>query len=339
MKSYYRPLAQTDAARPQGALPLAGHARIWFDRVAFLRRGEAARIVPASSIPQQMQDKLSATRVAPAGLSFEKPVLMGVLNTTPDSFSDGGRFDTLQAARAHAAEMVAQGADMLDVGGESTRPGAALVPAHEELSRTAPIISALKEAGVGVPISIDTRKAVVAEGALAAGANVLNDVSAFSFDAQMLDIARKSGAPICLMHAQGDPRTMQKDPRYDDVVLDVYDYLEDRVSLALEAGLARYQLIIDPGIGFGKTADHNLALIRGLSLFHGLGCPILLGVSRKRFIGTIGNAPDPAKRAAGSVAVALNGLSQAVQIIRAHDIEPHAQAFALWDAMLNKELD
>jgi len=339
MTSYYRPIPQTDAARPEGALPLAGHARIWFDRVEQLRRGEASQILPASAVPQDLREKLCAQRVAPAGLSFDSPVLMGVLNTTPDSFSDGGRFETLQAACAHAAEMILQGADMLDVGGESTRPGAVLVPAEEELSRTVPIIGALKEAGSTVPISIDTRKSAVAEGALAAGASVLNDVSALSFDAQMLEIARKSGAPICLMHAQGDPRSMQKDPRYDDVLLDVYDYLEERVCMAVQAGLSRDQLIIDPGIGFGKTADHNLALIRGLSLFHGLGCPILLGVSRKRFIGTIGNAPDPSSRAPGSVAVALHGLSQGVQIIRAHDIEPHAQAFALWEAMLNQGQD
>jgi dihydropteroate synthase len=339
MTSYYRPIAQTDAARPEGALPLAGHARIWFDRVEHLQRGEASQILPASAVPQDLRERLCAKRAAPAGLSFDRPVLMGVLNTTPDSFSDGGKFDTLQAACAHGAEMVLEGADMLDVGGESTRPGAVLVPAEEELSRTVPIIGALKEAGIAVPISIDTRKAAVAEGALAAGASVLNDVSALSFDAQMVEIARKSGAPICLMHAQGDPRSMQKDPRYDDVLLDVYDYLEKRICVAVQAGLSRDQLIIDPGIGFGKTAEHNLALIRGLSLFHGLGCPVLLGVSRKRFIGTIGNAPEPARRAAGSVAVALNGLSQAVQIIRAHDIEPHAQAFALWAAMLNKEQD
>ena len=318
-------------------MPLAGHARIWFDRVEVLRRREASQILPASVLPQELRDRLCAKRVAPVGLSYERPVLMGVLNTTPDSFSDGGKFDTVQAACAHAREMVAQGAQMLDVGGESTRPGAVLVPAEEELARTAPIISALREAGIALPISIDTRKAAVADGALAAGANMLNDISALSFDAQMIDVVRESGAPICLMHAQGDPRSMQKDPRYDDVLLDVYDYLAERVSMALEAGLSRDQLIIDPGIGFGKTAEHNLALIGGLSLFHGLGCPVLLGVSRKRFIGTIGNAPDPAQRAAGSVAVALNGLSQAVQIIRAHDIGAHAQAFALWEAMLNKE--
>lgn len=337
MTRYYRPIAQTDVARPDGALPLAGHARIWFDRVEVLRREGASEILPVSVLPDAVQQKFSAKRVAPTGLTFGRPILMGVLNTTPDSFSDGGKFDTLQAACAHAKEMVAQGADMLDVGGESTRPGAVLVPAEQELSRTMPIIEAMRGAEIVLPISIDTRKSAVARGAIAAGATFLNDISAMSFDAEMLDVARETGAPICLMHAQGDPRTMQKNPRYDNVLLDVYDYLEERLAISLDAGLTRDQIILDPGIGFGKTADHNLALINGLSLFHGLGCPLLLGVSRKRFIGTIGNAPDPSKRAAGSVAVALKGLSQAVQIIRAHDIEPHAQAFALWDAMLNHE--
>jgi len=188
-----------------------------------------------------------------------------------------GRFDTVQTACAHAAEMAAAGAHVIDVGGESTRPGAAFVPVEEELSRTAPIIEALAAAGITAPISIDTRKSAVAQ---------------------------ETGAPICLMHAQGDPRTMQQDP-------------QERLSVALEAGLPREQIILDPGIGFGKTAAHNLALINGLSLFHGLGCPLLLGVSRKRFIGTIGNAPEAAQRAPGSISVALKGLAQAVQIVRA----------------------
>ncbi len=337
MSPYFRPIARIDAARPADALPLAGHRRIWFNQVEILRRDGAAQVRPASVLPEEMRLRLTESRVAPAGLTFEHPVVMGVLNTTPDSFSDGGKFDTVQAACDHAAEMVAQGAHLLDVGGESTRPGAVLVPADEEVSRTVPVIEALRAANSTVPISIDTRKSKVAQAALVAGADLLNDVSAMSFDPQMLDVARKTGAPICLMHAQGDPRTMQESPCYEDVLLDVYDYLEARLQLALDAGIERAQIILDPGIGFGKTAAHNLALINGLSLFHGLGCPLLLGVSRKRFIGTIGKAPEAGKRAAGSVAVALKGVSQAVQMIRAHDIAEHTQAFALWEAMLNQE--
>ncbi len=337
MTLYYRPIARTDAARPEGALPLAGHPRIWFDQVEVLQRGAAPEVQSVSVLSDALRGRLTEQRSAPEGLTFERPILMGVLNTTPDSFSDGGKFDTVQTATIRAAEMVAQGAHLLDVGGESTRPGAQLVEVEKELSRTVPVIEALRAAGEDVPISIDTRKSAVALAALQAGAHLLNDVSAMSFDAEMLDVAKETGAPICLMHAQGDPRTMQKDPRYDNVLLDVYDYLEDRVQLALDAGLDRAQIILDPGIGFGKTAAHNLTLINGLSLFHGLGCPLLLGVSRKRFIGTIGNAPEASRRAPGSVTVALKGLSQAVQMIRAHDIEAHAQAFALWEAMLNQE--
>ena len=207
------------------------------------------------------------------------------------------------------------------------------MPEDEEIARTAPIISALRAAGVGATISIDTRKAAVAEAAFAAGANMLNDVSAMTFDGAMADTAARSGTPICLMHAQGDPETMQKNPHYDDVLLDVFDYLAARVAAAEAAGVAKDCIIVDPGVGFGKTQAHNLTLIRGLSLFHTLGCPILLGVSRKRFIGNIAGVARAEDRASGSVSVALEGIRQGVQIIRAHDIEAHQQAFALWRAL------
>ncbi|MEM9584217.1 MAG: dihydropteroate synthase [Pseudomonadota bacterium] len=330
---YYRPITQTDAFRPADALPLAGNPKVWFVMFERLQRGAASQLIPAPDVPEAVIAALTSPRADVAGLSMSAPKLMGVLNTTPDSFSDGGRFDTLDPAVSHAQQMRRDGADILDIGGESTRPGAAFVPAEDEIQRTVPVIRALRDAGVTAPISIDTRKAVVADAALDAGATMLNDVSALSFDAQMSEIAAKTAAPICLMHAQGDPKTMQDDPRYADVLLDVYDFLAGRIDVAVAAGIARNRIIIDPGIGFGKTAAHNLALIRGLSLFHALGCPILLGVSRKRFIGAIGNQPQADKRAPGSVAIALQGLMQGVQIVRAHDIEEHAQAFALWQAL------
>ncbi|MEM7469904.1 MAG: dihydropteroate synthase [Pseudomonadota bacterium] len=339
MTVYYRPIAQSDPARSENALPLAGNPWIWFDRAEQMGRDGSSQLVSVDEIPADLRERLIAPRPPVAGLEFNCPLLMAVLNTTPDSFSDGGRFDALEPAVGHARAMAAAGADILDIGGESTRPGAAFVPPEEEIARTAPVIAALRRAGLTQPISIDTRKAVVAKAALEAGASVLNDVSALSFDAQMSDIALKSNAPICLMHAQGDPKTMQDAPHYDDVLLDVYDYLAQTIERAVDAGIARDRIILDPGIGFGKTQEHNLRLIGGLSLFHGLGCPVLLGVSRKRFIGTIGNEPQADRRGPGSVAVALQGLSQAVQIIRAHDIEQHAQAFALWRAMLNQTQD
>jgi dihydropteroate synthase len=331
MSVYFRPIIQTDPKRPADAVLLHG-GPLWFDRVEPLERGVAHVLMPASELPSALLDQLSAPRVIPS-LPKGRAALMGVLNVTPDSFSDGGKFTAPQAAIAHAQAMVAAGADILDIGGESTRPGAALVPEEEEIARTAPIISALRAAGVGATISIDTRKAAVAEAALAAGANMLNDVSALTFDGAMAKTAARSGTPICLMHAQGDPETMQKNPHYDDVLLDVFDYLAARVAAAEAAGVAKDRIIVDPGVGFGKTQAHNLTLIRGLSLFHTLGCPILLGVSRKRFIGNIAGVTRAEDRASGSVSVAMEGIRQGVQIIRAHDIEVHHQAFALWRAL------
>ena len=221
----------------------------------------------------------------------------------------------------------------MDIGGESTRPGATEVSEDEEISRTAPVIAALREHGFDAPISIDTRKALVADQALESGADMLNDVSALAFDPAMVEVAEVSSAPICLMHAQGLPEDMQDDPRYNDVLLDVYDYLESRIALAEAHGVERANIIADPGIGFGKTLAHNLALIRGLSLFHGLGCALLLGVSRKRFIGTIGQAEQAQARMPGTLAVTLAGLNAGVQIHRVHDVAEISQGIRLWDAI------
>ena len=316
---------------PSNAVPLQG-GPLWFSQVEPLERGAQHALMPASELPSVIVDRLAAPRVLP-NLPKDRAAIMGVLNVTPDSFSDGGKFTAPDAAIAHARAMIAAGADLLDIGGESTRPGATLVPEAEEINRTAPVIEALRAAGVSAPISIDTRKAAVARAAIAAGGDMLNDVSAMLYDADMGDVARETGAPICLMHAQGDPKTMQDDPHYDHVLLDVFDHLADRVAVAVSKGVDASRIIIDPGVGFGKTQAHNLALIRGLSLFHTIGCPILLGVSRKRFIGNIGGVERAEDRASGSVSVALEGLRQGVQIIRAHDIDAHRQAFALWRAI------
>ena len=251
---------------------------------------------------------------------------MGILNVTPDSFSDGGRFDGAAAA-ASSARAMADDVSMIDIGGESTRPGATPVSVDEEISRTAPVLEALTE--LDVAKSIDTRNAVTARAALAAGAGLVNDVSAMTHDPGMAAAVAESGAPVCLMHAQGDPQTMQDAPRYEDVVLDVYDQLAARVQAAAAAGIPRARILVDPGIGFGKTLEHNLALLRRLSLFHGLGCAVLLGASRKRFIGTIGQAPEAQNRAPGSIAVALHGVTQGVQLLRVHDTAATAQALRL----------
>lgn len=259
--------------------------------------------------------------------------IMGILNVTPDSFSDGGEHFSLEDAVARARKMVDEGADILDIGGESTRPGADFVPAEEEIRRTVPVINAIRDSGLKTPISIDTRKAEVAQAAINAGANLFNDVSALTFDSDSLAVAAKLDANVCIMHATGDPKTMQDEPQYDDVLQEVYDYLESRIAACVAAGISPHKIMIDPGIGFGKTQAHNLTLLRGIAKFHDLDCPILLGVSRKRFIGTIGNEPDPARRAAGSIAVGLAAINQGVQILRVHDIRETKQAIALWMAV------
>ncbi|HPG23180.1 MAG TPA: dihydropteroate synthase, partial [Amaricoccus sp.] len=216
---------------------------------------------------------------------------------------------------------------------ESTRPGADDVPAEVEAGRVVPVIAALREAGIEAPISVDTRKASVAAEAFAAGAGLFNDVSALGFDPASLGLAAARGWPVCLMHAQGDPRTMQIAPHYDDVLLDVCDFLEARMAAAEAAGIPRERILLDPGIGFGKTVAHNLALVRGLSMLHGLGAAVLFGASRKRFIGTIGGADRPEARLPGSIAVALEALRQGVQVIRVHDVAETRQAMALWTAL------
>ena len=318
---YIRPVMQVGLGRPADAI-VCGAA--WFTHVEILSRGTAPQVVHATA--------LSKAERAPFLRDWSTPQIMGILNTTPDSFSDGGLHDALDAAVAFGQTLVGQGASILDIGGESTRPGAVPVSASDEIERTAPVIRDLRAAGVNAPISIDTRKAAVAEPALDAGATIVNDVSGFTFDPDLAPLCAARGVPVCVMHAQGDPQTMQDNPVYDDVLLDVYDFLAERIDSLEAMGIPKSNIIADPGIGFGKTLDHNLALLNRISLFHSLGVPVLLGVSRKRFIGTIGNAPDPLERAPGSVAVALAAIAQGVQIIRAHDVAAHAQAIALWRA-------
>ncbi|HEU0221500.1 MAG TPA: dihydropteroate synthase [Paracoccaceae bacterium] len=328
-KAYYRPMPCDPAAA--GALRLAGGGLHFASAERITRRGR--RIVPAGDIPPDKLARLTAPRPRLCGLDLARPRLMGILNVTPDSFSDGGLHVRPEDALARAEAMRAEGADLIDIGGESTRPGAEDVPEAEELRRTIPVIRALRAAGFAAPISIDTRKASVARAAAEAGADLFNDVSALTFDAESLAFARASGLPVILMHAQGDPKTMQADPRYEDVLLDVYDWLEARIAACEAAGIPRARLMVDPGIGFGKTLAHNLALIRGLSLFHGLGCPVLLGVSRKGFIGALTGVREAGQRLGGSVAAGLAGLDQGAQILRVHDVGVTKQAIDVWLAL------
>jgi dihydropteroate synthase len=266
-------------------------------------------------------------------------ILMGIVNVTPDSFYDGGkRFDTERAA-ADALEMVDSGAEILDVGGESTRPGAQPVPLEEELRRVLPVIRALRK-NSNVPISIDTYKEAVARAALDAGADIVNDISALRFDPAMAALVASEKVPLILMHMQGAPRTMQVEPHYQDVVREVQDFLAERIRIAQEAGIAKRHIIIDPGIGFGKTLAHNLALLKDLGSLNSLGQPLLLGVSRKAFIGKILNLAGAEERLEGSLAAAVVAALSGANIVRAHDVSETHRALRVADAIrLGRLLD
>lgn len=331
MTTYFRPVPLTGPALPDAAPRLAGG---WcrFAHVEVLERGARPRIIPVGETPVATLSRLTAPRGAFGGLALDRPRIMGILNLTPDSFSDGGRFNAPERARARVAQMLAHGAEVIDIGGESTRPGATETPEAEEIARTEPVIRALRVGGVRAPLSIDTRKSAVARAALAAGADIVNDISAFEFDPGLAATVAGAGAPVVLMHSQGLPEVMQNDPRYGDVLLDVYDHLAARVTMAEAAGIPRANILVDPGIGFGKRDPHNLALLNRISLFHGLGCGILLGVSRKGMIGRIGGVEPPDARGPASAAVGLWALSQGIQMLRVHDISVHRQMIALWAA-------
>src|SRR5690606_35229294 len=235
---------------------------------------------------------------------------------------------TAETAVAHGRCLVEEGAAILDIGAESTRPGADTVPEEDEISRLLPVIEGLKEESV--PISADTRKPAGMQRAAAAGAAILNDVSGLTFAPDSLSTAAETGLPVVIMHAQGDPKTMQDNPAYKDVVLEVYDFLEERIAAAEAAGISRDRIIADPGIGFGKTLEHNLTLLEHLSLFHGLGVPLLLGASRKGLIREVGGAVHPKERLPGSLAAAIHAASQGVQILRVHDVVATCQAISVW---------
>jgi dihydropteroate synthase len=258
------------------------------------------------------------------------PLLMGVINVTPDSFSDGGLFLDPQAAIEHGLRLVEEGADILDVGSESTRPYSAPVDADEELRRGMPVVAALCEQA-RVPVSIDTSKAAVAREAIAAGAQIVNDITALTADPAMLKVAVESGVGVCIMHMQGTPQTMQEKPTYDDVVEDVLRYLRERRDALTAAGIEQDRIAVDPGIGFGKTPQHNLALLSSAWRLHHLGCPVLVGPSRKSFIGVVLDDPQ-ADRTAGTIGVALSLARQGVQILRVHDVAPVRQALLLYEA-------
>ena len=329
-----RPIPLIDPAPPRGPVHRLAGGWVRFTHVERLRRGAAPEIVAADDLPEAVLTRLTAPRAPLAGLTLDAPRLMGILNVTPDSFSDGGRHAGAGALE-HAQAMLAEGADLIDIGGESTRPGAPELPAAEEIARIAPVIAALRAAGVTAPLSLDTRKSAVATAGLAAGADILNDVSGLRFDPDLARVAAETGAPLIVMHSLGTPETMQglAAAAYDDVLLDVFDGLAAAVAQAEAAGVDRSRILVDPGIGFGKTLDQNLALIRRVGLFHALGCAVLLGVSRKGMIGTLSGETQADRRGPGSAAIGLWAVQQGIQVLRVHDMGIHRQALDLWQAV------
>ncbi len=341
-RSYLRPTGLVfgpDAARliKAGlAASLGGMAHVGFTGACRIRRGKKGIERKDVSLDKALakEPALMAAIAAPrprfAGVDLSRVRLMGIVNVTPDSFSDGGQHGEAPAAVAHGQQLAAEGAAILDVGGESTRPGSDAVDADEELRRVIPVVRGLSSQGFTV--SIDTRKARVMTEAAYAGAALINDVSGLGHDPEALATAARLQLPVILMHAQGDPRTMQLNPTYEDVALDVYDGLADRIVACQKAGIDRALLCVDPGIGFGKSFAHNLDLLQQLPLFHGLGVPVLVGLSRKGFVGAVTGEAVAARRLHGSVAGALQAAMNGCHILRVHDVAPTRQALALFAA-------
>ena len=353
---YLRPIALAESPQSEegDALRLAG-GLVYASRFAVIARegGKitrrdlySARQIEAalSSLPDEAAIQFEALKAPRTDLQcgartirLAAPQVMGILNVTPDSFSDGGEFlDKPEVANAHAAAMLEAGAAIIDVGGESTRPGAAAVWEGDELKRVIPAIEHL--AAMGAAISVDTRRPAVMEAALAAGAHVLNDVSALRHDPRSLEFAAASGAPVVLMHAPGEGENLHADASYSDVALDVFDWLKARRDAAIAAGIAREKIILDPGIGFGKSVAENLSLINALPLFHALGQPLLLGASRKRMIGALSNEAAAHQRLGGSLALAMKALEAGVQLLRVHDVPETVQAVHVWRGLRDAAL-
>jgi dihydropteroate synthase len=325
-------------------MPLAG-TRLGFTALEIIERaghGVTRRQIGISDVfdrdwgratlaASDLLEAISAPRARLAGLPLELPIIMGIVNVTPDSFSDGGALNSVQAAIDHGLKLVEEGASILDIGGESTRPGSDAVTLDEELKRVMPVLEGLR-AKTDARISIDTRKAGVMARAAEAGADILNDVSALTHDPKALETAARTGLPVMLMHAQGDPKTMNDNPHYSDVVLDVFDFLESRIKACMAVGIPKAKLVADPGIGFGKHLHHNVAVLSAMSLYHGLGVPVLLGASRKKLIGQLCNVDDAKSRVHGSIAAALSSIAQGVQIVRVHDVAATRQAICVWQA-------
>jgi len=323
----------------------------WFAAVELIatdgHRRTSTELVPVEGIESRFDDDMAAQwdaliasrpplHIGDRTIRLDQPQVMGIVNATPDSFSDGGQFPDGVAAAEAGAGMAADGAAIVDVGGESTRPGARSIWEGDEIDRVVPVIRQLAAAGTAV--SCDTRKADVMTAAVEAGARMINDVSALTYDARSAGVAASLNVPVVLMHHRGAPEVMQDDPRYDDVLVEVYLWIEERIGAAVEAGVRRQHILVDPGFGFGKNVGHNLELMNGLALFHSLGCPLVVGASRKRTIGALSNEARADKRLAGSIAFAMKAVEQGAQILRVHDVFETVQALRIWRGLRDQAL-
>ncbi len=341
-QTYFRPLSLVfgEDARvlidTGHAGALGGFSHVAFSQVEMItRNGNVVErlIKPFSDLKDHhLMADVTAPRSAFGGLDLTRTQIMGIVNVTPDSFSDGGHHNESDSAIAHGQKLADDGADLLDVGGESTRPGSSEILLDDERARILPVIKALAETHV---VSVDTRKSVLMREAALLGARIVNDVSALGFDPHSGATLTELNLPVVLMHAQGEPRTMQLSPKYTDVVLDVYDWLAERIALAVKAGIPKYRICVDPGIGFGKTIHHNLTLLRQLTLFQGLGVGVLVGLSRKNFVGVLTGEKVAALRVAGSVGGALQAAMMGAHILRVHDVKQTVDALAVFQGTLD----
>jgi dihydropteroate synthase len=357
LRHYLRPAAFVDAPfGHDGKVARLAGGLLFFSAVEIVAmdgdRRVSAELVPVERIEPLLaslgQDalgdawaRLTARRSALAlrgrVVRLDEPQVVGILNATPDSFSDGGRFAETDAAVDAGFAMASAGAAIVDIGGESTRPGAKPVWEGDEVERVVEPVTRL--AASGTAVSIDTRKAAVMEASLGAGAAMVNDVSALTYDQRSVEVVARAGCPIVLMHHQGSPETMQQAPHYRRPVLfEVHDWLEERIAAAEAAGIARDRIIVDPGIGFGKTVQHNLELLNGLALLHGLGCPVMVGASRKRMIGALSSEAPTDARLPGSIALALKAAEQGAQLLRVHDVPETVQALKVWRGLRDAAL-
>jgi dihydropteroate synthase len=319
----YGPDARQVITQGRGA-SLGGLSTIAYTLVELVERDGAtvSRRCEPGLLPRQT--------LLPSFLAAARPLVMGIVNVTPDSFSDGGLNAQAERAIAHGLQMAKEGADILDIGGESTRPGSEGVPEAEELRRILPVIEAL--AGQGLSVSVDTRKANVMRAALKAGAKIVNDVAALTYEPAAMAAMAEATCPVILMHAQGDPKTMQLSPHYEDVALDVYDWLEARIEACIASGIARERIVADPGIGFGKSFRHNIDVLRQFTLYHSLGVPLLMGLSRKGFIGALTGEKQAGNRVHGSVGGAVWSALNGAHILRVHDVKATVEALAVAEA-------